>query len=162
VTPTEGCPTILLFDSLDESTHLHWGNNSLESLIQWLKMMDQKHGFSATKLIISCRWSDWPEARLRAAISTWTSSPVHTLVLLPIARADARATASAVLGDKAEPFWSELRDQSLASLACWPHTFIALLAAFETDGRLPTSPRRLIEQFVSRSLRAYPAKDSSE
>lgn len=34
VNSTEACPTILLFDSLDESTHLHWGKNSLESLIQ--------------------------------------------------------------------------------------------------------------------------------
>lgn len=159
VVPTEDCPTVLLFDSLDESTHLHWGKNSLESLIQWLKQRDGKYGFKATKLIMSCRWSDWPEAKLRQVVSTWSSSEIHTLVLLPITSADARSTASTVLGDKAEPFWRELRDRSLASLACWPHTFIELLAAYDNSGRLPESSKRLIEQFVDRSLRVTTIPD---
>lgn len=143
-------PLTLIFDSLDEASIDQ--PKTLGSIFLWLRQRDKNHGNGATRLVLSCRWADWPESALRSAVQQWAGQNPATLVLLPLGVDDAQATAAWVLKEKARPFWEELHERNLGWLACWPRAFITMMRTWFSDGSLPASPRLLINRFVDESL----------
>ena len=144
-------PFTLIFDSLDESQLRE--PNTLMVLAGWLKDYDRKHGNKNLRLVISCRWADWPEAKLREAVLDWSSHSPRTLALLPVSEYDARVTADELLGlGKAIAFWNELRTRQLGWLACWPRACFSMLRVFHGNGALPDSPRALLQEHVESLL----------
>lgn len=157
VTEGKEKPITLVFDSLDES--LIENANTVGSLFLWLRSRDKRLGDSATRLVLSCRWADWPESQLKSSVQEWTDQLPATYVLLPLGAEDVLETAKWVLREKGDSFWKELHERNLMWLACWPRAFITMMRTWHQQGNLPESPRDLINQFVSQSLQVTNDQD---